>query len=77
MTHNMWHMTGGWLNLLSKCQVPSTYGLGVKFSEDISTESVNDKGVCRTAPATLGLLIISVGLKDCHFWAKGVPMREM
>ena len=57
-TNDSW----GEVNLFSKIQLPSSYGLGVKV-EDISTkderlnELMNDKGVYGTAPAILGLLI--------------------
>ena len=54
------------MNIFSKFQLPSSDGLGVKVSEDISTKddlpvgtySTNDKGVCRTGPATPGLFNI-------------------
>ena len=67
MTRDMWHMTGGGdVNFLSKFWLPSSYGLGVKvlwryFHKGSLTDWVsyfmNDEGVCRTAPATPGLLI--------------------
>ena len=65
MTHDIWHLThdrgGGEVNLLSKYQLPSSYGLGGKVfwifgGKDWHTQLINDVGVCRTAPATLGLL---------------------
>ena len=56
MTHDTGHMTCDTLwgvNIISKL---SFEGLEEK---DVSlTEVINDKGVCRTAPATTGLLII-------------------
>ena len=61
VTHDMW----GEVNLLSKFQLSSFYGLGVKvfwiyFNKWWRSQSVNklinEKGVCRTAPATPGLL---------------------
>ena len=72
MTCAMWHT--GVMIIVSNLQVPSSYGLGVKvwvwrfgceYSElkDHSIDKwmnklFNHKGVCRTAPATPGLLII-------------------
>ena len=55
------------VNIVSKFQVPSSNGLGVMmfwryfhkgWLSDWINESMNDGGVCRTAPATPGLLII-------------------
>ena len=74
MTRDMWHMTldtwhmthdrWGEVNILSKCQLPSSYVWEWRCSEDISTKDhslgylMNDEGVSRTAPATPGLLNI-------------------
>ena len=45
------------MNLLSKCQLPSCYGLGDIFRKDDQlSELMNDKAVCRTALAPRGLL---------------------
>ena len=74
VTHDIWHMTGGIyhvacdmcrkVNILSKCQVPSSYGLGVKLLWQFlekgwlyqwNNEVINDKGVFWTTPATPGL----------------------
>ena len=60
----MWHVTcDRWeeVNLLSKFQVPSLNGLEFLMCRRLGgngsvIESVCDKGVCRTAPATPGLL---------------------
>ena len=49
------------MNILLKFQLPSSYGLGVMFFlgfEEKGNSVNNDVGACRTAPATLGLLII-------------------
>ena len=55
------------VNILSKFQLPISYGLGVKvfwryihkgWATYWINEWINDKGVCRTAPATPGLLTI-------------------
>ena len=53
----------GTVNILSKYQVPSSYGLGETvfwiYFQKTKTESVTsligDKAVCRTALATMGL----------------------
>ena len=58
----MWHMTGGGIWTFSqKFKLPSSYALGVKvfwryFHKGRVTESMNHKGVCRTALTTPGLL---------------------
>ena len=49
------------MNHLSKFQFPSSYGLGVKmfwryFHKGWLSQLISDRGVCRTAPATPGLL---------------------
>ena len=50
------------VNILSKFQLPSSYGLW--YFEDLGekadslTDFISDKGVCRTAPATHDLLKI-------------------
>ena len=62
VTREMWHMTQDmwWgVNILLKCQLSSSYGLGHTvswryfhkgwLSESVS-ELIIDKGVCRTAP---------------------------
>ena len=49
--------TQGVMNIVSKCQVPSSNGLGVKVFEN--TQGLNYKGVCRAALVTPGLLIMS------------------
>ena len=52
-------------NIVSEYQVPSSNGLGVMMFEDWEekgqgfNELINNDGVCRTAPATPGLLIIA------------------
>ena len=64
LTCDMWHVVG--VNILSKSQLPSSYGLGGKVIQrsggkgwptELSNEWMSDEGVCRTAPATPGLLI--------------------
>ena len=60
MTHDTWHVTG--VEHCVKCQVLSSNGFGfmvfLRFGGNGSlTWSFNDKGVCRTAPATPGQLI--------------------
>ena len=64
MTHDMWHMLG--VNILSKFQLPSSYGLGLTvfwryFGKRLTqwlNQSINYEAVYRTAPATPGLLIL-------------------
>ena len=56
-THDMW----GEVNLPSKVQLPTSYGLGMKvcceyFHKGSVSDLMNDKGVCRKAPATPGLV---------------------
>ena len=52
----MTHDRLGEVNLLSKIQLPSSYGSRVKVNP--LNESIGNEGVYRTAPATPGLLII-------------------
>ena len=67
----MWpltHDTQRMVSIVSNSQVPSSNGLGEMMYQRLwgkgwITELVNDKGVCRTAPATLGLL-------NTYIWAK-------
>ena len=50
-SRDAWHMTHRWWgNILSKCQVPSSNSLGVMIFW------ISHNAVCRTAPATPGLL---------------------
>ena len=76
VTHDMWHVTcDTWpvtcdmlwgVNILSKFQLPSSYGLWfmilwifgekAEWLTDWMNEWINYEGVCRTAPATPGLL---------------------
>ena len=65
VTSDTWHVTYDiWreVNILSKCQVPSSYGLGGLEGKDELVRWINElmhhKGVCRTASATPGLLKI-------------------
>ena len=87
LTHEMWHVTcdmwhgtpDRWweVNILSKFQVPSSYGLGVKifwryFGKRVTqfiNLSINNKGVCRTAPATPGPLITMEGQGYLSSWS--------
>ena len=54
------------MNIFSKVQVPSSYSWEWKYFEDLEekdellNELISDKGVCRTAKATLDLVIISI-----------------
>ena len=69
MTPNIWDVsrdTQGVMKIVSKFQLPRSFGLGVKVSWRFWTkgwlaewmnESIIDEAVCRTAPATPGLLI--------------------
>ena len=65
VTRDKWHLlryAQGVMNIVSKFQVPSSYGLGVKVSWRFWTkgslnELISDGGDCRTASATPGLLI--------------------
>ena len=65
VTPDTWHLTrGGGVKIFKKFQVSSFYGLGVMIFEDLVekadslTDLISDKVVCRTAPATPGLLIM-------------------
>ena len=64
MTYSIWQVAGG-VNILSKFQLPSSYGFGQTASWRFWTkgspnkrmiELMNQKAVCRTAPATPGML---------------------
>ena len=81
LTRDMWHVTcDTWcaMTILSKCQLSSSYGLGVlMFWRSGGKASVSDwinewmscEVVCRTAPATPGLLqIIFIGNKLSFFF---------
>ena len=66
VTYETWHMTGegGEVNLLSKCKLPSSYGLGVQvcwryFYNGSLTDLINQL-ISKVAklPATPGLLTI-------------------
>ena len=62
MTRDMRHVTWWEVNILSKFQLCSSYGLGVMMfcrfgGKGQVTELINYEGVCGTAPATPGLLI--------------------
>ena len=75
-----WHTTpqtyGEVVNILSKCKLSSSSGLGVM----IFAHSINYEGVCRTAPTTLGLLNIYslysktsrsvLHIQSAHLWTK-------
>ena len=66
MTPDTWHLTcDTWwgVNILLKLQLSSSYGLGIMMfwgsgGKGSVNESVSNGGVCRTSPATPGLLII-------------------
>ena len=67
VTYDMWHLTHDtWqvVNIVQKCQVPSSNGLGFMLFDDFGeknrslNQSVDHKDFCRTALATLGLLIM-------------------
>ena len=68
VTHDTWHMTCDTLwgvDILSKFQLPSSYGLWFMISWRLGgkgwpTELMNHGGDCRTAPVTPGLLIINI-----------------
>ena len=72
VTHDTWYVTRhrwGEVNLLSKLKLSSSYGLGMKvfwrfgekgwFIQFINYQLIRDKRVCKTAPATPGLLTIA------------------
>ena len=63
VTHDMWNVTHDtWcgVNILSKFQLSRFNGFGVLIiGRKRITHWIYDKGVCRTAPATTGLLIIN------------------
>ena len=68
VTHHIWQMV--WCEHSLKISAPSSYGLWVmvcwRFREKGSlnewiNQSINDKGVCWTAPATGGLLKVKSG----------------
>ena len=70
MTYNTWHVTsvGGGVNILSKCQLPSSYGLGwmmfgILGGKGWITDFIDKESVCRTAPAIPGLLIKEISSK--------------
>ena len=82
-TSHITHDTWWWVNILSKFQIPSSYGLGLMmfwrfggkgWLNQWTNEWISDKGVCRTAPATPGLLISLEGplqpwkLKEIHIY---------
>ena len=67
VTHDRWQWYDRWweVNLLSKFQLSTFYALGVNiFLEYVHKAWLNElmshKGVCRTAPASRGLLITCV-----------------
>ena len=73
----MWHVTcdtHGVVDIVSKFQVPSSNCLEIMIcwrlsreeKDDSIDELINDKGVCRTAPATPGLLITQ---SEVFLWA--------
>ena len=60
-THDTWHVTWKEVNILSTFQVPSSYGFGVNVfwrfgGKGSLSYLVNDKAICKTAPATPGML---------------------
>ena len=63
-TRHMTYDTQCVMNIISKFQLPSPYGLGLRVFgryfdyrvTKVMNESMNDRGDCRTAPATPGLL---------------------
>ena len=70
MTRGMWHVTRDiWgMKILSKCQLHSSYDLGETifwgyihegWLDQWKNQLINDEGVCKTAPATPGLLNMS------------------
>ena len=77
LTCDTWHMTltyDTWwgVNILSKCQLPSSNGLRLMISWRLGgkgwvTEWISYKAFCRTAPTSSGLLII------CHWFQKLFP----
>ena len=72
VTRDMWHVTcDTWrrVNILSIFQLPSSNSLGFMISWRLRgkgsvtewiNELINDNAVCRTAPATMSLLITSL-----------------
>ena len=77
VTHGTWHMTCDMLlgvNIPSKFQLPSSYGLWFMI-QDIGwrTDWLNHKCVCRTAPATQGLLNIGIFMKQ-HFMLSSLAL---
>ena len=67
----MWHMMGG--EHFLKMSAPQLLGLGIEsvlmiLNKRITqwmNQWISDKDVCRTAPATPGLLSIYVGFLEC------------
>ena len=59
------------VSILSKFQLPSFMVFDLWYLEDWEEKahglntSINDNGVCKTVPATQGLLKISLFLKGC------------
>ena len=69
--YDMWQVGGGEPSL--KFQLPSSYCLGLKVTwiyggkGSLNDQLINDEGVCRTAPATPGLLDIAKSKKKLPF----------
>ena len=70
VTRDTWHVTCDMLwgvNILSKFQLPSSYCLWFMIfwwfgGKGWLTQSINNEAVCRTAPATPGLLTIKTSI---------------
>ena len=97
VTPDTWHMsfTMWWeLNILSKFKLPSSFDLGVMmfwrlggkgWLTDWLSQLMSNGGVCRTAPATPGLLKI-IMKKNCQnfeeklnlyfFWSNEMPWTK-
>ena len=90
VTHDAWHLTQDrWhmvrVNILSKFQLPSSYGLGWTVSwrfwtkgwlNDWMNQWMNDKGIYRTAPATPGMLMTHPSLLSLKAIVAGLQISQ-
>ena len=81
----MWHVTTDtfWgVNILSKCQLPSSYRCDLWYYEDLEEKDdlpnqlMNRKAVYRTAPATPGLLNSPGYTKSANYWVQAWAKRR-
>ena len=85
MWRDTWHMTCdmfGGVNILSKFQLSSSYGLWfmilwISGGKGSVTESVKYEAVYRTAPATPGLLTRPQSSKNTQTWIKICKIHDV